>query len=54
MGARSKGVTKSLLERLLRDQERRAQREKRLPFAEKLRIVDMLMMQGEIRVEDDP
>ena len=44
--ARSKGVTKRLLEKLLKEQERRAEREKRMPFAEKLRVLDRLMEQG--------
>lgn len=33
-------VTKRLLEKLLRDQERRAKRERKLPFAKKLEILD--------------
>ena len=52
MKARSSGVTKRLLERLLRDQERRANRERKMPFAEKLRVLDQLMARGEARVED--
>ena len=52
MKVRSSGVTKSLLEKLLRDQGRRAERERRLSFAKKLRILDQLMMEGELRVED--
>src|SRR5207302_6442566 len=43
MTAHSSGVTKGLQDRLLKDQERRAERERRLPFAEKLRILDQLM-----------
>ena len=39
----SKGVTKSLLARLLRDQRRRATRERKMPFAEKLTVLDRLM-----------
>lgn len=33
-------VTKRLLERLLKDQERRARRERNLPYARKLEILD--------------
>jgi hypothetical protein len=43
---------KRLLEKLLRGQGRRAERERRLSFAKKLRILDQLMMEGELRVED--
>ena len=52
MKASSHSVTKRLLERLLRDQKRRAEKERRMPFAEKLRVVDRLMAEGEPRVED--
>ena len=52
MEASSRIVTKRLLERLLRDQSRRAEKERRMPFAEKLRVVDRLMAEGEPRVED--
>ena len=48
----SRGVTKSLLERLLRDQQRRAEREKKMPFAKKLKVLDQLMADGEPRIED--
>ena len=51
MGARSSGVTKRLLEKLLRDQERRAKRERKMPFAEKLRVVDRLMAEDWMVVE---
>ena len=52
MEASSHSVTKLLLDRLLRDQKRRAEKERRMPFAEKLRVVDRLMAEGEPRVED--
>lgn len=42
MTERSGHVTKRLLERLLKDQQRRAERERKLPYAEKLRILDRL------------
>ena len=41
----SKGVTKRLLARLLRDQRRRAARERKMPFAEKLAVLDRLMQE---------
>jgi hypothetical protein len=44
--ASSNGVTRGLLERLLRDQARRAERERKLPFAKKLLIADQLMTMG--------
>jgi hypothetical protein len=43
MPARSQGVSSRLLEKLLRDQERRAERERKMPFAEKLKVLDQLM-----------
>jgi hypothetical protein len=43
--ASSSSVTGGLLERLLRDQARRAERERRMPFARKLAIVDQLMLE---------
>ena len=46
MKARSGNVTKRLLEKLLRDQERRAKRERAMPFPEKLRVVDRLLADG--------
>jgi len=46
MTAHFGGVTKSLLGRLLSDQARRAEQERRLPYAEKLRIADQLMRQA--------
>ena len=52
MAERSGGVTRRLLEKLLKDQERRAKRERKMPFAEKLRVVDQLMAGGETKVED--
>lgn len=42
MTARSGGVTRQLVERLLRDQQKRAERERKLPYAKKLRILDQL------------
>ena len=41
--ARSQGVTKNLLETLLKDQARRAERERKLPYAQKLRILDEMI-----------
>ena len=52
MTARSSNVTKHLLEKLLRDQERRAERERKMSFARKLRVVDQLMAGGVPRVEE--
>ena len=43
MKERSGGVTKHLLEKLLKDQKRRAERERKLPYEQKLRILDQLM-----------
>ena len=43
MAAHSKGVTGKLLTRLLKAQSKRAELEKRLPFAEKLKILDQLI-----------
>ena len=51
MKARSGGVTKRLLEKLLRDQKRRADRERKMPYAQKLRILDQLMADAEHRGE---
>lgn len=39
----SRRVTKRLLDRLLKAQTRRAEREKKLSYTKKLRIVDRLM-----------
>ena len=50
--ANSSGVTKHLLDRLLKAQDRRAKRESRLPFAEKLRILDGLMAEGPPKVDE--
>jgi hypothetical protein len=52
----SGNVTKRLLEKLLREQKRKAERERKMSFAEKLKVVDQLMVEGEPRVEetDDP
>lgn len=46
MTARAKGVTKGLLAKLLEDQERRANREKKLSFEKKLKILDQLMKEA--------
>ena len=43
MTARSGNVTKRLLESLLKDQKRRAERERTMSYAEKLRVVDQLI-----------
>ena len=45
-------ATRSLRERLLRDQSRRAARERKLSFAQKLRILDQMMQEGAPTVED--
>ena len=47
---RSRNVTKGLLEKLLRDQARRAKRERKMPFAQKLKMVDKLMAEGQPKV----
>jgi hypothetical protein len=59
MTANSKRVTKGLLDRLLKAQTRRSEREKRMPFGEKLKIVDQLMaehaattMRNKVKVKD--
>lgn len=52
MGARSGSVTRHLLEKLLRDQKRRAERERRMPFAEKLKVLDRLIAAGKPKIED--
>lgn len=52
MMARSGNATKRLLESLLRDQKRRAEREKKMTFARKLRVVDELMTDGVPKVEE--
>ncbi|GEM_PF-1261133 len=51
MMERSSGVTKGLLDRLIKDQERRAEQERKLSFAKKLRILDALQATP-ITVED--
>ena len=43
MTENSKRVTKGLLDKLLKAQTRRAEREKRLSFGDKLKIVDKLV-----------
>ena len=50
--ASSERVTKNLLEKLLRSQERRAERERKMSFAKKLRVVDRLMADGEPKFEE--
>ncbi len=52
MMARSGNATNRLLESLLRDQKRRAEREKKMTFARKLRVVDELMTDGVPKVEE--
>lgn len=52
MTARSGNATKRLLESLLRDQKRRAERERKMPFARKLRVVDELMKDGVPKIEE--
>ena len=52
MTVRSSGVTKHLLERVLNDQKRRTQREQRMPFSQKLKVLDRLMAEGLPKVED--
>lgn len=54
MTAPSGGVTRGLLERLLEDQRRRAKREQKLPYAEKLRVLDRLMANREAVATDAP
>jgi len=51
MKARSGGVTKRLLEKLLKDQERRVNRERKMPYAQKLRMLDQLMAGAVQKVE---
>lgn len=52
MTARSGGVTKRLLGKLLRDQERRAKRERNLPFAKKLRVLDSMWESGPTHTQE--
>ena len=52
--ARSWQDTGDWREKLLRAKNRRAERERRLPFAAKLRILDELMAEGPPTVEDVP
>jgi hypothetical protein len=42
----SGGVTRRLLEKLLDDQRRRSERERKMPYSKKLEVVDRLMRQG--------
>mgnify|MGYP001495882172 CR=1 FL=1 len=53
MKARSGGVTKRLLAKLLKDQKRRADRERKLPYAQKLRILDQLMADANQNVDSE-
>ena len=53
MKARSGGVTKNLLAKLLKDQKRRADRERKLPYAQKLRILDQLMADANQNVDSE-
>lgn len=46
MTGSSKNVTEGLLEKLLKDQERRAYKERKLSFAKKLEILDKMMQDG--------
>ncbi len=41
--ARSPGVTKNVLEKLLKDHARRAERERKMPYARKLQILDQMI-----------
>ena len=43
MTQRSDGVTSRLLASLLKDQRRRSERERKMSYSQKLRIVDRLM-----------
>ncbi len=40
--------------KLLEEQDRRSEMRRRLPFAEKLRILDRLMAEGPPKIEDVP
>lgn len=55
MTIRSGGVTNRLLESLLKDQRRRAERERRMPYTEKLKVLDRLIAEARARRdhEDD-
>jgi hypothetical protein len=53
MTANSKRVTKGLLDRLLKAQTRRSEREKRMPFGEKLKIVDQLVAEHDAAIKRD-
>lgn len=52
MMAHSGGVTAHLLDTLLKDQAKSAEKEKKMSFAEKLRVLDRLMADGEPVIED--
>ena len=52
MTGHSGGSTRDLRERLLKDQARRAERERKLSFAKKLRILDQMMQEGAPEFED--
>lgn len=49
----SGGVTKGLLDKLLKAQERRAERERKLSFAAKLRILDKLQQERRQQEEQE-
>lgn len=51
MTARSGNATERLLGSLLKDQRRRAERERKMSFAKKLRVLDELMTDGVPKVE---
>ena len=53
MTGNSKRVTKGLLDRLLKAQTRRSEREKRLSFSDKLKIVDQLMADHEAAIQSN-
>lgn len=48
---RSGTVSRRLLDKLLADQRRRAEAERRMSFEKKLRILDKLMLEGKKREE---
>ena len=46
------GTSEKLQAKLLREQERRAERERKLPFWRKLEILDQMMADGPPAIED--
>ena len=52
MGSSKKDI-EALCKKLLREQTRRSNRERRLPYAQKLRILDRLMAEGPPTVEEE-